>query len=83
MPKSVHTDAYRCFLKILVQARTDAGFTQQQLADRLGKPQSYVSKYESGERRLDVVEFVQAVHALGMDAAPLLDRLQAYMRSPK
>ena len=82
MAKSVHTDSYRFLLKLLTQARTDAELTQRQLAAKLGKHQSYVSKIESGERRLDVVEFIRAVNALGLDAIPLLERLQAFMRSP-
>lgn len=48
--------AYRYFLRALVDARRDAGLTQRQVAERLHKPQSYVSKCESGERRVDVVE---------------------------
>ena len=47
---------YKLFLQRLKQAREDAGLTQVQVARRLGRPQSYVSKIESGERRLDFVE---------------------------
>lgn len=47
---------YKAFLKKLRQARKEAGLTQVQAAKKLGKPQSYVSKCESGERRVDVVE---------------------------
>ena len=43
--------------------------TQQQLADRLGKPQSFISKYEGGERRIDVIEFIAIPEALQMDAS--------------
>ncbi len=48
--------AYRHFRRRLVAARRERGLTQAQVAQRLGKPQSYVSKCESGERRVDVVE---------------------------
>jgi transcriptional regulator with XRE-family HTH domain len=47
---------YRGLLKSLKQARKDAGLTQAQVARRLSKPQSFVSKFESGERRIDFVE---------------------------
>jgi len=47
---------YRAFLKKLKQARTEAGLTQVEIAKKLGKPQSYVSKCESGERRVDITE---------------------------
>ncbi len=53
--------------KVLVRTRRDAGLTQVELAKRLGRPQSFVSKVECGERRLDVVEFLDVSHALGAD----------------
>ncbi len=49
-------DRYEAFLVRLRQARQDAGLTQEQVAAFLGRPQSFVSKCESGERRVDVVE---------------------------
>lgn len=56
MAGSVHSDAYRAFCRALVDARKGAGLSQAQLARRLGKPASFVGKYEVGERRLDVIE---------------------------
>ncbi len=47
-----------------MDARRKKGVTQDEVARRLGKPQSYISKYESGERRLDVVELLDVVEAL-------------------
>lgn len=55
-PRSLHAPAYRRFLERLCEARRAAGMTQSDVAARLGKPQSYVSKCESGERRVDVIE---------------------------
>lgn len=52
-----------------------AGLTQAALAAKLGKPQSYVSKYERGERRVDVVELLEIADALGVDAAALVAEL--------
>ena len=56
MNKSIYTKDYREIINRLKQARIDIGLSQQAVADKLSKPQSYVSKIESGERRLDVVE---------------------------
>ena len=56
MSKSIFTKDYKEIINRLKQARVDAGLSQQAVADKLGKPQSYVSKIESGERRLDVAE---------------------------
>ena len=57
MRKSVFTRQYAVLIERLIDARTAAQLTQQALADQLGRPQSYVAKYENAERRLDVVEF--------------------------
>jgi len=53
MASSLHTFRYKVFRKLIVDARREAKVRQTDLADRLGKPQSFVSKYERGERRLD------------------------------
>ncbi|MEW6543204.1 MAG: helix-turn-helix transcriptional regulator [Nitrospirota bacterium] len=54
-----------------------AGLTQQDLARRLGRPQSYVSKYELRERRLDVIEFVRITRALSADPCEIIRRIKA------
>ena len=64
MQKSVHSEQYRKILDWLIAARKAAGLTQQQVADQLDRPQSFVAKYEGGERRLDVVEFVTIANLL-------------------
>ena len=53
---SVYSSRYQDFLERLRAARHKAGLTQSEVATKLGRPQSYVSKCESGERRVDVVE---------------------------
>ena len=60
----------------MVKARKGAGLTQRELADRLHKPQSFVAKYEGGERRIDVVEFLTVCQAMGVDPAKLLKALK-------
>lgn len=52
----------------LARARQVAGYTQQELAKKLAKPQSFVSAYERGQRRIDVLELIYITHALGEDA---------------
>lgn len=56
MGKSLYSKEYEFVLEQLKSARIKAGLTQKDVAERFGKPQSYISKCESGERRLDVVE---------------------------
>jgi transcriptional regulator with XRE-family HTH domain len=65
MPKSIHTRPYGVLLACLIEARKAAGFTQERLAKRLKKSQSFVAKYEAGERRLDVVELLDITTILG------------------
>jgi transcriptional regulator with XRE-family HTH domain len=76
MLKSIHSETYNLFTELMVQARKDAGLTQQQLADRLGKPQSFVAKYETGERRLDLVEFLEITGALAGDPVKIINALE-------
>lgn len=66
--------ANRRFRDLLITARKDAHLTQAELAERLKRPQSFVSKYERGERRLDVVEFGEVVRAIGLDPIHVLKR---------
>lgn len=75
LTKSVFTPSYDRFRQLLVEARETAGLTQWQLAERLNRPQSYVSKFERGERRLDVVEFIDVAKALCVDPLELLRQL--------
>jgi transcriptional regulator with XRE-family HTH domain len=52
---------------LLIEARKEAGMTQVELGKRLGQRQTFVSKYELGERRLDVAEYVEVSRAIGVD----------------
>jgi ribosome-binding protein aMBF1 (putative translation factor) len=56
MEKSIHSARYAVFLQVLREARERAGLTQVQLAKKIGETQTFVSKCERGERRLDVIE---------------------------
>ena len=75
MTKSVFTDRYRLFLRLLIKERRNRKITQTQLAALLQKPQSYVSKYENGERRLDVVEFLDIADRLDVNPSKFIEKL--------
>lgn len=68
---------YKKLESCLQQARQKRAWTQAEVATRLGKPQSFVSKYESGERRLDVIEFLEVCKALEIRPNEVLDTLNA------
>ena len=72
MPPTLHQERYNNLQRLLIEARKNADLTQAQLAHRLRRPQSFVSKYETGERRLDVVEFIEVAEAIGVEAHKLI-----------
>ena len=67
----------RVLLELLRAARTEAAMRQVDLAHILRRPQSYVSKYESGERRLDLLELRQVCGALGISLESFIRKLEA------
>lgn len=73
--KTLRSKDHRALLALLIETREKAGLYQSEVAKRLGKPQSFVAKYEGGERRLDVVEFIAVVSALDADPVQLLRQL--------
>ena len=73
--KSVHSRAYSVVVKVLKDARCEAGLTQLQLAERLGRPQSFVAKVENSERRIDVAEFIQFALAIGQNPKRLFAKI--------
>lgn len=70
--KTTHSPLYRQTLTALIDTRKRQGLTQVDLARRLGKPQSFVSKFENGERRIDIAEFIEICRAMQVDALELL-----------
>ncbi len=84
LDKSVHSEGQSAFSKLMIEARKSARLTQHEVAKRLHKPQSFIAKYEGGERRIDVVEFVRRIdvvefvtvcQAIGADPAKVLKAL--------
>ncbi|MAI61138.1 MAG: transcriptional regulator [Micavibrio sp. TMED27] len=79
MKKSIYSEKHKKLCELLIQARKDAGLTQQELADKIKRPQSFVAKYEGGERRLDLIELMEISKIINCDLSALmtnLDRLQ-------
>jgi transcriptional regulator with XRE-family HTH domain len=61
---------------MLIEARKKANLTQTELSTILNRPQSYVSKYERGERRIDIIEFIEISNILGIDVSTFISSLQ-------
>jgi transcriptional regulator with XRE-family HTH domain len=72
---TVRERAYRDIGAILQSARTELGYTQRQLAQKLKRPHTVVAKIELGERRIDVLEFIELANALRIDPRDLLARI--------
>lgn len=71
----MHEGETRVLRELLKSIRAEAGLRQQDVADLLGQPQSFVSKYESGERRVDVLELAAICRACNTDLRSFVDRL--------
>jgi transcriptional regulator with XRE-family HTH domain len=77
MQKSLKSAEYSRLIELLVAVRHGAGVRQQALAKKLGRPQSFIAKYEGGERRIDVIEFIAIARALGADPLKLFKEFLA------
>jgi transcriptional regulator with XRE-family HTH domain len=76
MEKSIFTAEQKTLQRLLQQIRRGAGLRQQDLAMRLGKNQSFVSKYENGQRRLDLVELRQVCAAVDVSLPEFIRRFE-------
>jgi len=79
MEKSIHSAGYAIFLRLLKKAREDAGLTQTQLARKIGETQTFISKCERGERRVDVVELRTFCQAFGLSPRQFVAALERAM----
>jgi transcriptional regulator with XRE-family HTH domain len=77
MTESVYTKRYQRFREVLIEARKARALSQTALAEQLGRVQTFVSKYERGERRLDIIEFIDVADALGIDPHKVIRQLRA------
>jgi len=79
MRKSIHSARYAVFLKVLRGTRRRASLTQEQLAKRIGETQTFVSKCERGERRIDVIELRTFCQAFGVSLKQFVSALEEAM----
>ncbi|MBY2940933.1 helix-turn-helix transcriptional regulator [Rhizobium leguminosarum] len=73
--KTLGTERHRALIALLVEKREASGLTQTELADKLGEYQSFVARLESGQRRVDVIEFLELARILNFDPLDALARL--------
>ncbi|OAV51500.1 transcriptional regulator [Rhizobium sp. WYCCWR10014] len=73
--KTLGTERHRALIALLVEKREASGLTQTELADKLGEYQSFVARLESGQRRVDVIEFLELARILNFDPLDALGRL--------
>lgn len=81
MTASVFSEEYIQFRELLISYRKNKSITQIELAGKIGKPQSYISKYESGERRIDVIEFIEICEALQIDPNTVINQIKKWRAS--
>lgn len=74
--RHLRTVRHRRLIEAVATAREAAGISQRALAEKLKRSNSFVSKFEAGERRLEVCEFIELCEAIGADPAQLVRRIQ-------
>jgi len=72
LKKSIYSEKQLKLRDFLRKSRAKAGFTQRDLAQKIGKPQSFIAKYEGGERRLDIIELLEVAKILNIEIKTLL-----------
>lgn len=83
MSPNNYKEQQKLLQELLQQMRRHAGISQTDLANRLGKPQSYVSKYESGERRLDLIELRHICKTLGLSLTEFVRKFESSINDTK
>lgn len=76
MAKTLGSKRHKALIAMLVEEREAADMTQSELADALNQYQSFVARVESGQRRVDVIEFLEIANAIGFDPKKLIGKLQ-------
>jgi transcriptional regulator with XRE-family HTH domain len=77
MRKSIYSRRQEALCEYLQEVRKTAGLTQAALAKRLRRPQSFVAKYEQGQRRLDIIELITVLEVLNANLATLVERVKS------
>jgi ribosome-binding protein aMBF1 (putative translation factor) len=81
MRKTIHSPASQTFCSLFREERQKARLSQERLAEKLNRPQSFVAKIEKGERRVDLVEFLTIASAMGIDPVKFMRKLQRALES--
>ncbi len=81
MPRTLRSPRQKALIALLIEQRKKSGLTQAQLAKRLRRYQSFVATVESGQRRIDVIEFLDLAEAVGFDPIDVIKKLRAAVRS--
>jgi transcriptional regulator with XRE-family HTH domain len=76
LAKTIHSERHKKLRALLREKRKAAGLTQTVVAERLSKPPSYVAKYEGGDRRLDILEYLDVAAAIGFDPCSVIRSLR-------
>ena len=79
--KTIFSPEYDIFRQRMIAARKAAKLTQATLAQSLNKPQSFVAKYENGERRLDVIEFLLVTRVIGIDPCEIFREIDEQLKN--
>lgn len=80
MPRTLRSPRQKALIALLIEQRKKSGLTQAQLAKRLRRYQSFVATVESGQRRIDVIEFLDIAEAIGFDPIDAIKKLRASVR---
>lgn len=75
MPRSTRSPRHQQLIELLTAKRLSAGLTQLEVATALKRPQSFVAKYEGGERRLDVIELIEVCEVIGLEVVEVVGAL--------
>ncbi|MDG6882557.1 helix-turn-helix domain-containing protein [Phocoenobacter uteri] len=73
--KTIYKEKYQKIIQFLIATRKEKGITQQQIADQLNKPQSYIAKIERCERKLDILEFIELCEAMNTSPLTILQKI--------
>ncbi|PTY01666.1 XRE family transcriptional regulator [Verrucomicrobia bacterium LW23] len=76
MKKTIYSDEYAAFREMLRTTRERLGLSQEELGEKLGKHQPFIARIEAGQRRLDVVEFIHLMRAMGVSPIEFLKKFE-------
>lgn len=76
--KSIHSSEHEFLRQLLKRRREELGYTQRTLGDRMGVIYSFIGKVETGDRRLDVIEFIEYCNALDLNASEVIKNLESF-----